>query len=219
MTARPERPWVSPTPDLSLERAWWHSGMSWVGGVDEAGRGAWAGPVAAGVVALPPDADVGRFLYGVRDSKQLTPVQREYWAVKVKSAAAAWAVGLASHQEIDAIGILPATRLAACRAIEKLPHSLDVLLLDWLYLPGFGVPQTAIIRGDGRVLSIACASVVAKTTRDALLLEQDALYPAYGFAAHKGYGTAAHLAALRLHGPCPIHRLTFKPLLEYRSIG
>ena len=167
-------------------------------------------------VVLPPDPAVGLALSGVRDSKQMTPAQREYWAGKIKSTAVAWAVGLASHLEIDAIGILPATRLAACRAVEGLPHLPDALLLDWLYLPGLRLPQTALVRGDGRVLSIACASVLAKTTRDALLVAQDAIYPAYGFASHKGYGTPAHQSALRIHGPCLIHRLSFKPLLEYR---
>jgi ribonuclease HII len=216
MTARRERAWVLPEPDLCLEQAWWQSGMSLVGGIDEAGRGAWAGPVAAGVVVLPPDPDVSLALRGVRDSKQMTPAQREYWAPQIKSNATAWAVGLASHQEIDDHGILPATRLAVRRAIEGLSLIPNLLLLDWLLLPDVAIPQTAIIRGDGRVLSIACASVLAKTTRDALLVEQDILYPAYGFASHKGYGTQAHLAALTIHGPCPIHRLTFKPLLEYR---
>jgi ribonuclease HII len=219
MTAAPERGWVPPQPDLSLEQAYWQVGMTSIGGIDEAGRGAWAGPVSAGVVVLPPDATLAGSLHGVRDSKQMTPAQRTGWAVQIKSAAAAWGVGMASHQEIDALGILPATRLAARRALEMLPCLPQALLLDWLHLPQVPLPQTALIKGDGRVLSIACASVLAKTSRDALLVELDALYPGYGFAAHKGYGTPAHQAALRLYGPCPIHRLSFKPLMQFHSVN
>jgi ribonuclease HII len=213
MTAEPERAWVLPEPDLSLEQAYWQIAIVSVGGIDEAGRGAWAGPVSAGVVVLPPDPNLALALHGVRDSKQMTPAQRTYWAGQIKSAAAAWGVGLASHQEIDTLGIVPATRLAARRALEILPFLPEVLLLDWLFLPDVRLPQTALIKGDGRALSIACASVLAKTSRDARLIELDALYPGYGFASHKGYGTPAHQAALQLHGPCPIHRLSFKPLM------
>jgi len=219
MTARPEHGWPPPQPDLSLEQAYWQVGIISVGGIDEAGRGAWAGPVSAGVVVLPPDPNLALALHGVRDSKQMTPIQRTAWAAQIKSAAAAWGVGMASHQEIDALGILPATRLAAGRALAALPFSPEVLILDWLDLPQAPLPQTALVKGDGRALSISCASVLAKTTRDALLVELDALYPAYGFAAHKGYGTAAHQAALRLYGPCPIHRLSFKPLLQCSTVN
>jgi len=215
MTAAPERSWVPPDPDLSLEQVYWRTGMVSVGGIDEAGRGAWAGPVSAGVVVLPPDPALALALHGVRDSKQMTPAQRTDWAGKIKSAAAAWGVGMASHQEIDTLGIVPATRLAARRALEMLPVLPEILLLDWLFLPGVPLPQTALIKGDGRILSIACASVLAKTSRDALMVEMDALYPGYGFAMHKGYGTQAHQAALRLHGPCLIHRMSFKPLVRY----
>jgi len=213
MTTAPDHSWIPPEPDLSLEMAFWRAGVTRVGGIDEAGRGAWAGPVAAGVVVLPPDPEIARSLHGVRDSKQMTPAQRACWAVKIKSVAAAWAVGLASHQEIDALGILTATRLAARRALEGLSHLPQALLLDWLFLPEVSLPQTALVKGDGRALSIACASVLAKTARDALLVEWDTCYPGYGFAAHKGYGTAAHQAALHKLGPCPIHRLSFKPLI------
>ncbi len=209
MTARLEHHWAPPQPDLSLEQAYWQVGMASVGGIDEAGRGAWAGPVSAGVVVLPPDFRLALALHGVRDSKQMTPAQRTAWAVRIKSAAAAWGVGMASHQEIDALGILPATRLAARRALAALPFLPEGLILDWLYLPGVPLPQTALIKGDARALSIACASVLAKTSRDASLVELDMLYPGYGFAAHKGYGTPAHQAALHLHGPCPIHRMSF----------
>jgi len=215
MTAAPERARALAQPDLHLEQAYWRIGITSIGGIDEAGRGAWAGPVAAGVVVLPPDAALAAALHGVRDSKQMTPIQRSFWAVKIKAAAAGWGIGMASHQEIDALGIVPATRLAARRALEMLAGLPEILLLDWLFLPEVPLPQTALIKGDGRVLSIACASVLAKTSRDARLVELDTLYPGYGFAVHKGYGTQAHQAALRLHGPCPIHRMSFKPLMQF----
>jgi len=212
MTRQADHSWQPAKPDLSLEHACWRLGVRAVAGIDEAGRGAWAGPVSAGAVILPEDRNLEQALTGVRDSKQMTPVQRTRWAVQIKSYAAAWGVGMASQQEVDTLGILPATRLAAGRALESLNLSPTVLLLDWLYLPGVALPQVAIVKGDNRSLSIACASVLAKTARDAELIRLDALYPAYGFAEHKGYGTAAHLAALRKWGPCPLHRLSFKPV-------
>ena len=212
MTARPERFHFAAFPDLSLEMAFWKLGIASVGGIDEAGRGAWAGPVAAAVVILPEDPGLTTKLGGVRDSKLMTPPQRTLWAGVIKSVAQAWAVGMASHEEIDRIGILPATRLAAGRAIQGLGCMPDALVLDWLVLPQVLLPQVSMIKGDNRSLSIASASVLAKTGRDALLVELDELYPNYGFAKHKGYGTAAHLAALKAHGPCPIHRMSFRPL-------
>ena len=212
MTARSDHNWSPKKPDLSLEQAFWQVGIASIGGIDEAGRGAWAGPVATGVVILSPTQDLVGTLDGVRDSKQMTPRQRAFWAKQIKEMATSWAVGMASHQEIDEIGILPATRLAARRAIEILACLPEALLLDWLFLPEVTLPQIAIIKGDNRSLSIACASVLAKTTRDAVLIQMDELYPVYGFATHKGYGTSAHLAALQNYGPCPIHRLSYKPV-------
>ena len=212
MTAHPEKGLRG--PNLSLELAYWRNGKLKAGGIDEAGRGAWAGPVAAAVVVLPQNPGIGEMLQGVRDSKLMLPAQRTYWAGRIKSMAAAWAVGMASHQEIDSIGIIPATRLAARRALEQLPFMPDALFLDWLALPQVKVQQVSIIKGDNRVLSVSCASVLAKTTRDALMVEMDSRYPAYGFAAHKGYGTATHMAVLQSQGPCPIHRLSYKPLKE-----
>jgi len=212
MTARFDRRQIPSYPDLSYEQALWKQRLVFIGGIDEAGRGAWAGPVAAAAVILPPDPGLIAILPGVRDSKQMTPAQRAFWAGKIKATARAWGVGMASHQEIDALGILQATRLAAQRALAQMDTTAEYLLLDYLHLPGVDLPQVALVKGDARVLSIACASVLAKTSRDALMVEQDAIYPGYGFARHKGYGTAAHQASLARLGPCAIHRLSFKPI-------
>jgi ribonuclease HII len=203
-------------PDLSFEQPLWAAGVRCIGGVDEAGRGAWAGPVAAAVVFLPPDPQVEQLLHGVRDSKQMSPEQRAGWAPRIRAAALDWGVGFASSQEIDQEGILPATRLAALRAIGALERAdlLQHLLLDYLVLPAVDLPQTPLIKGDSRSLSIAAASVLAKTARDALLCEMEDRYPGYHFAAHKGYGTPAHQLALRQLGPCAIHRASFAPVRE-----
>ena len=202
-------------PHLRYERSLWKKGLSWVGGIDEAGRGALAGPVVAAVVILPPDASLSRrvgaaqSLRGVRDSKQMTPLQRESWAPRIKKIALAWSVGFASAEEIDTIGILPATKLAATRAIESLSLSPDYLITDYLIFPEIPLPQTALVKGDRRSLTVAAASVLAKTARDALMREFDGEYPGYGFARHKGYGTPQHRAALAQWGMCSIHRKSF----------
>lgn len=201
------------SPDLSLETPLWQAGLYRLAGLDEAGRGAWAGPVAAAAVILhPAGADLLDLLSGVRDSKMMTARQRAIWAEKIRAAAAAWGVGWASNAEIDAQGILPATRLAMQRAVEQLVLPPEHLLIDAVRLPAIGLPQTALVRGDQRSLSIAAASVLAKTARDALMRELNEQYPGYGFAAHKGYGTARHQRALDELGPCPQHRFSFAPL-------
>jgi len=189
----------------------WQGGLRHVAGVDEAGRGALAGPVAAAVVILPPDIEPDA-LDGVMDSKQLSSSRRQAAATLVRRIALAWAVGFASAREIDRWGILPATRLAVRRALRQLTVPPEYLLLDHLLLPEVELPQTAMPKGDALVLSIAAASVLAKTSRDALMEALEARYPGYGFAQHKGYGTAAHRAALRRLGPSPIHRRSFRLL-------
>jgi ribonuclease HII len=196
-------------PDLSFELALWEAGLTKVAGIDEAGRGALAGPVAAAAVVLPPEAGMVKCLMGVRDSKQMTPKQREVARKKILQYAVTWGVGFASAEEVDQMGILPATRLAACRALEALSLPPAHLLLDYLFLPEIPLPQTALIKGDCRSLSIAAASVLAKTARDALLCELELTYPGYGFASHKGYGTQAHREALKRLGVSPVHRLSF----------
>jgi ribonuclease HII len=200
------------SPDLSFEQPLWAAGVTYIAGIDEAGRGAWAGPVAAGAVILPACPEILARLHGVRDSKQMTPHQRSVWAVEVRAAALAWGVGFASAAEIDAQGIVPATRLAMARAVAALNPTPQHLLIDAVRLPALALPQTALIRGDSRVLSIAAASVLAKTARDALMLALDEQYPGYALARHKGYGTAAHHAALQRLGPCAEHRQSFAPV-------
>lgn len=186
--------------------------MQWVAGIDEAGRGAWAGPVVAGAAVLPQTLAVAETLAGVNDSKQLSERQRERLYVQITAHAADWAVGLASAAEIDAAGILPATRLAMQRAIAGLACPPQHLLIDHVRLPALPVMQQSITRGDSLVLSIAAASILAKVTRDRLMVEADQTWPGYGFARHKGYGTAEHSRQLRLLGPCPIHRTSFQPV-------
>jgi ribonuclease HII len=196
-------------PDLSFELELWKAGVPYIVGIDEAGRGALAGPVAAGAVILPPEEEITRYLHGVRDSKQLIAAKREQARKKILQYAASWGVGFATAEEIDQIGILPATRLAACRALEALTLRPMHLLLDYLFLPEIAIPQTALIKGDCRSLSIAAASILAKTSRDRHMQELDLSYPGYGFAVHKGYGTQAHRLALLRLGACPVHRASF----------
>jgi ribonuclease HII len=200
------------SPDLSFEIPLWEKGLHHIAGIDEAGRGALAGPVSAAAIILPPDPTLDRLLEGVRDSKQMTPVQRAFWEDRLKEVALAWGIGFASNCEIDDLGIVQATRLAVRRALEQLSLEPDHLLIDYLDLPGTPIPLTPLVKGDARSLTIASASILAKTGRDALLCEMDSRYPGYGFADHKGYGTPAHLSVLETLGPCPIHRRSFAPL-------
>lgn len=199
-------------PNLSFEIPLWETGLVYLAGLDEAGRGAWAGPVSAGAIILPVDSDLCQKLPGVRDSKQMTALQRSFWAECIRKVAVSWGVGYASQTEIDQYGIVPATRLAMQRALEQLSVNPEQLLIDALRLPSVKIPQTVLIKGDVRSLTIAAASVLAKSSRDALIRELDELYPDYGFARHKGYGTRFHQQALQRLGPCPIHRLSFAPL-------
>jgi ribonuclease HII len=196
-------------PGLHLEHDLWAQGFRYIGGIDEAGRGALAGPVAAGVVVLPSDPAALRPLACVRDSKLLTPPEREVAAEAVRAGALAWGVGYASSAEIDDEGILPATRLAMMRAVQSLPLLPEYFLLDYIHWPALGSPHLVIPKGEWHSLSIAAASVLAKTERDRLMVELDDLYPGYGLSRHKGYGTAAHRAAIGRLGLCPEHRRSF----------
>jgi ribonuclease HII len=209
---------LPPSPDLSFEQILWGTGLGSVAGIDEAGRGAWAGPVVAAVVILPPGEPVQHRLSGVRDSKQMSIKHREYWAEKLKEIVVAWGIGSADHAEIDQFGILPATRLAMKRSLASMPTAPDHLLIDAVFLSNVNIPQTALIKGDRRSLSIAAASVLAKTARDAYMREVDSYFQKYGFKNHKGYGTRFHQSALAEHGPCPIHRMTFRPLRECAAL-
>jgi ribonuclease HII len=145
--------------------------------------------------------------------------QREFWAETIQEQAQAWGVGSATHSEIDQLGILPATRLAMQRALKQLSVTPDHLLIDALFLPDLNSPQTALIKGDQRSLSIAAASILAKTSRDALMRQEDKRYPLYGFRRHKGYGTRFHQQALAENGPCAIHRMSFRPLRELSEVN
>jgi ribonuclease HII len=197
-------------PDLKFETRLWKSSIKYVAGIDEAGRGALAGPVAAAALIFRPDPDLAAGLAGVRDSKQMTARQREIWADKVAGIALTFNIAFASAAEIDELGILPATRLAMRRAVQGLDFEPEHLLVDYVALAELQIPQQALVKGDARSLSIAAASILAKTARDAVLRDLDAVHPGYGFARNKGYGTAAHREALKQMGPCPIHRRTFK---------
>lgn len=206
-------------PDIRLEKALWQAGLDVVAGLDEAGRGAWAGPLVAAAVVLPPRRrDVVASLAGVRDSKQMTPRQREWWEQRIRATAAV-ATGVASVIEVDRYGPLDATRLAMVRALEALNRRVDFLLIDHLRLPESELPQAGLPAGDAQVLSIAAASVVAKVMRDRMMEDLAQLYPEYGFAVHKGYGTRQHWEALRRLGPCPIHRTSYVPVANLLGGG
>ena len=198
-------------PDLSYETNLW-SYYRYIAGLDEAGRGALAGPVAVGAVILPDDQTLlTRTLAGVRDSKQMTPFERESLAPRIKEAALTWGVGFASAEEIDSQGIVHATRLAALRALHGLSLVPHYLLTDFrLELPELDLPQTALVKGDALCLSIAAASVLAKTARDQFMCELDLHYQGYGLGKHKGYGTQFHRSALRRLGVSAVHRRSFQ---------
>jgi len=198
-------------PDLVFETELWNNGIRYIAGLDEAGRGALAGPVAVGAVILPNDKTLlFSTLSGARDSKQMTPLMRESLAPKIREIALTWAVGFATPEEIDMQGIVRATRLAALRALHQFVTPPQYLLTDFrLELPQLEISQMSLVKGDARCLSIACASILAKTERDALMRELDAQYPGYGLAKHKGYGTQEHRSAMKRLGLSEIHRKTF----------
>jgi ribonuclease HII len=188
-----------------IERALHAAGHALLAGVDEAGRGPLAGPVVAAAVIFAP----GTVIEGIDDSKILTAARRETLAVEIRERAVAWGIGLAEHDEIDDVNILEATMRAMRRAVDGLRTRPDFLLVDGNRFHHPALPFRTVVRGDARCFSIAAASVLAKVHRDALMREADRRYPAYGFAQHKGYPTAAHIDAIRHHGRSPIHRLSF----------
>lgn len=182
-----------------------YAGLGPICGVDEAGRGPLAGPVAAGAVILPADVRILR----LNDSKKLSPKVRDELFDEIKEKAIAWNVAVVSPARIDEINILQATYEAMREAIDGLSTAPGVLLNDAVSIPGISIRQVPIIKGDAKSLSIAAASILAKVTRDRMMEEYGRVYPEYGFEKHKGYGTAAHMDAIRRLGPCPIHRRTF----------
>ena len=199
---------------FSFERELWQTGLALLAGVDEAGRGPLAGPVLAAAVCLPSSwlkDGLPQPLAGLNDSKQLSAAQRErFFAVLTSQPEVCYGIARVEADQIDAINILQATHLAMNLALEQLRPPPQHVLVDGRPVKTLRFPQTAIIKGDSLSYSIAAASVLAKVTRDRLMIEYDREYPAYGFAQHKGYGTAQHLTALLKHGPCPIHRRSFK---------
>ena len=196
---------------LRSERELRSEGFCWIAGVDEAGRGPLAGVVSAGAVILPWDE---KGIPGVFDSKQLSAAAREELFEELHSLENVdIGIGIADVAEIDQLNILKAAHLAMFRAVAQLKQ-VDHVLVDGLPVRGFPVPSRNLVKGDARSASIAAASIVAKVVRDRMMMQADAEYPQYGFASHKGYGTAEHLEALRKYGPCPLHRKSFRPVAE-----
>lgn len=196
---------------LAIERRYWDAGVLHVAGVDEAGIGSLAGPVVAAAVILP----VGIRLEGVNDSKQLTARQRAAAVLQVRLGAVGWAIGFAEVEEVNHLNVYHAGLLAMERAVAELEPVPGQVLVDGRTIPGCGIPQTRVVGGDRRSHCIAAASVLAKTTRDAIMKYLDREYPGYGFAAHKGYATPGHREALSRMGPCPAHRASFDAVADY----
>jgi ribonuclease HII len=198
---------VTPPPSAPYryEAQAWRTGVTLVAGVDEAGRGPLAGPVVAGAVVIAPD----RRIRGLADSKILTPEQREALFHVISERAVAIGVGIVDHETIDRINILQATRLAMAEALARLTVQPGLVITDFVALRDLACPQRNLVDGDARCATVAAASIVAKVTRDRLMLDADRRFPEYGFARHKGYATPEHLAALDRWGPCPLHRRTF----------
>ncbi len=206
---------ISGFPNLDEEEALSAAGYRHIAALDEAGRGAWAGPLYAAAVILPLERrDLAQALEGVRDSKLLRPKRREELLQTIRAVARAIGVGWASPQEIDDVGVVPATHMAMRRALAKLPLQPCALLIDHLQIPGLRVPQRSLSKADMRCLSVAAASIVAKVERDRYMAALDDQYPGYDMARHNGYGTRAHRQALAKLGPCAIHRMSWRPMRE-----
>ena len=200
-------------PSFAEEKSLEAQGYHLIAGIDEAGRGALAGPVVAAAVILPCRIDAP-WLDQVKDSKQLSPAKRELLFHNIHQIAISIGISLAPPEVIDAQGIIKATRLAMKLAIDQLSPPPESLLIDYMLLPEVPLPQKGITNGDKLCFSIACASIMAKVARDHLMIELDRTYPGYGLAQHKGYGTEKHLSCLRQLGPSPIHRQSFKPVRD-----
>lgn len=196
-------------PSIRVERRWWQQGAV-VAGIDEVGRGAWAGPLTMAAVVLPSD----RRMYKLRDSKLLDAARREELAARLEGFALGIGLGHVHNDEIDTIGMSAAMRLAAARAVDALPAQPDVVLVDgnWNFLAGHGPEVELVVYGDAACASIAAASIVAKVTRDALMTDVDPAHPAYGFASNKGYPSPEHKTALAEEGPCVLHRHSWAPI-------
>lgn len=200
-------------PSFGEEKILEAQGYRYIAGIDEAGRGALAGPVVAAAVILPTNKSLP-FITQVRDSKKLTPLKRESLFHNIHESAVALGIGMSGLDIIDALGIVEATRLAMKSAVEQLSPPADYMLVDYMRLPEVNLPQKGITHGDDLSYSIACASIIAKVSRDRVMMKLDEEYSGYGLANHKGYGTREHVECLRRLGPCPIHRRTFSPVRE-----
>jgi ribonuclease HII len=203
-------------PTFSEETAQWNHGYFRVAGIDEAGRGPLAGPVAAAAVVLPVNFKA-EWSCLVNDSKVLTASRREFLYDCLSNSGISTGVGMVDARTIDIVGIAKATRLAMKMAVQQLQPLPEYLLIDYFRLPEVRMPQKGVIEGDSRCFSIACASIIAKVTRDHLMVELDRMYPGYHFAEHKGYATKSHLESLRRLGPSPIHRVSFQPVRDALS--
>lgn len=189
-----------------FENNLYKTGLTYIAGIDEAGRGPLAGPVVVGIAIMKPDS----FIEGVNDSKKISEKKREIIYEQIISEALDWSVGIVDQNEIDEINILNATKKALHMAIENLKVKPDRILVDALeHIDTCKIPYTSIIKGDAKIYSISAASIIAKVTRDRMMQEYDEIYPEYGFKSHKGYGTAKHIEAIKAYGPCPLHRQTF----------
>lgn len=212
MTTKPKK---TDGPTVEVEATFWQRGLAHVAGLDEAGRGPWAGPVYAAAVILPNDTTRIASLHGVRDSKTLSANQRARLIEAIRATAVSVGVGRAEVEEIDTLGIVPATYLAMERALSDLAVDAEALIIDALTLPHTPLPQTGFPCADAISLSVSAAGIVAKVTRDRWMVETaEAQFPGYGFAQHKGYGTRQHREALDRLGVCPLHRRTFRPIAE-----
>ena len=206
------------TPSFVEEEKLVVQGYRYIAGIDEVGRGALAGPVVAAAVILPCRLKA-HWLKQVRDSKLLTAQKRQYLFNYIHETALSIGVGIVSHQIVDARNIVRATKLAMMQAVSQLSPAADSLLIDYLLLPEVPLPQKGMVNGDCLCLSIACASIIAKVTRDRLMVEQDGIYPGYALGQNKGYWTQEHLANLRQLGPSPIHRRSFHPISDMLGLG
>jgi len=201
------------SPSFTEEKKFRKQGYKFIAGIDEVGRGALAGPVMAAAVILPPALKT-TWRKEVKDSKQLSHVQREALFEPIRKSAIAIGIGSVDCWSIEAIGIARATQIAMLQAINQLSPAADALLIDYFTLPDARLPQKGVVDGDTLCFSIACASIIAKVTRDRIMVDFDDIYPGYRFAQHKGYGTSGHLTCLKKLGPCPIHRRTYQPVID-----
>ncbi|MGQ9730538.1 MAG: ribonuclease HII [Candidatus Zipacnadales bacterium] len=209
---RPEQsPWSDESNLWRLDLRCVEEGYTWVAGVDEAGRGALAGPVVAAAVVMPPGED----LAGIGDSKTIDAVQRKMLYRRIRASAVGVGIGIVDERGVDEMNVLRATYRAMATALARCRPEPDLALIDGPTVRGITIPYKCLVGGDRRTYVIAAASIVAKVTRDALMEDLDALYPGYGFAEHKGYGTAAHRAAILARGPCFLHRRSFGPLAQF----